>query len=287
MVALDTSFVILWYAIPSQVPLSSVTSTTNILKSLYLDKSIIDGLKRLYRQKLKPLEDTYCFDDIVSPLLGNYTNVQSRSDKKTVPGNTVVVQANLPFSGFKTLGTTFLSKFVCSQMPHPLMRVYGALMWSLGKVLKTSELMRVYIGSFNEMPVNDAATGPLGKSTAQQRFIDNLAAEFGKSNTSSYRCSPPSLLSTAAALHRRCPPPPLPSTTAALHHRCFPPPLLSTVAALHHRCPPPSLSSTTVLSTTAALYHHSLHHIFTIRNISLTNLRIAEKLSMIPYDFNY
>jgi len=27
-----------------------------------------------------------------------------------------------------------------------LMRVYGALMWSLGKVLNTPEVMRVYIG---------------------------------------------------------------------------------------------------------------------------------------------
>ncbi len=28
-----------------------------------------------------------------------------------------------------------------------LMRVYGALMWSLGKVINTPEVMRVYIGS--------------------------------------------------------------------------------------------------------------------------------------------
>lgn len=39
-----------------QVPLSSVTS-------------IIDGLKKLYLEKLKPLEMTYRFNDFVSPLL--------------------------------------------------------------------------------------------------------------------------------------------------------------------------------------------------------------------------
>ncbi|XP_052735893.1 EH domain-containing protein 1 isoform X2 [Vigna angularis] len=342
-----------WFSSKStkKVPLSSVTS-------------IIDGLKRLYLNKLKPLEATYRFNDFVSPLLTNsdfdakpmvmllgqystgkttfikhllkssypgahigpepttdrFVVVMSGSDERTVPGNTVAVQADMPFSGLTTFGTAFLSKFVCSQMPHPLlehitfvdtpgvlsgekqrtqraydftgvtswfaakcdmilllfdphkldisdefnrvisslrghddkirvvlnkadqvdtqqlMRVYGALMWSLGKVLKTPEVMRVYIGSFNDMPVNDAATGPLGKelfekeqddllsdlkdipkaacdrrinefvkraraakihayiishlkkempamigkSKAQQKLIDNLAAEFGK-----------------------------------------------------------------------------------------------------------
>ncbi|XP_002978188.2 EH domain-containing protein 1 [Selaginella moellendorffii] len=33
-----------------------------------------------------------------------------------------------------------------------LMRVYGALMWSLGKVVNTPEVMRVYIGSFYDNP---------------------------------------------------------------------------------------------------------------------------------------
>lgn len=34
-----------------------------------------------------------------------------------------------------------------------LMRVYGALMWSLGKVMQTPEVCRVYIGSFWEAPL--------------------------------------------------------------------------------------------------------------------------------------
>lgn len=34
-----------------------------------------------------------------------------------------------------------------------LIRVYGALMWSLGKVIQTPEASRVYLGSFWEKPL--------------------------------------------------------------------------------------------------------------------------------------
>ncbi|KAE9598500.1 putative EH domain-containing protein [Lupinus albus] len=137
---------------PKRVPASSVTS-------------VIDGLKRLYLQKLKPLEVTYRYNDFVSPLLTNsdfdakpmvlllgqystgkttfikhmlqssypgahigpepttdrFVVVMSGPDERSIPGNTVAVQADMPFGGLTNFGTAFLSKFECSQMPHPLL----------------------------------------------------------------------------------------------------------------------------------------------------------------------
>ncbi|XP_008449138.2 EH domain-containing protein 1 [Cucumis melo] len=281
-----------WFSSKSskKIPLSSVTS-------------IVDGLKRLYIHKLKPLEVSYRFNDFVSPLLTNsdfdakpmvmllgqystgkttfikhllkssypgahigpepttdrFVVVMSGPDERSIPGNTIAVQADMPFNGLTTFGTSFLSKFECSQMPHPLlehitfvdtpgvlsgekqrtqrayeftsvtswfaakcdlilllfdphkldisdefkrviaslrghddkirvvlnkadqvdtqqlMRVYGALMWSLGKVLNTPEVVRVYIGSFNDKPVNEAATGPLGKDLFEKEQEDLLS----------------------------------------------------------------------------------------------------------------
>lgn len=264
--------------------------------------SIIDGLKRLYIEKLKPLEATYRFNDFVSPfltnsdfdakpmvmLLGQYSTgkttfikhllrcnypgahigpepttdrfvvVMSGPDERSIPGNTIAVHADLPFSGLTTFGGAFLSKFECSQMPHTLldqitfvdtpgvlsgekqrtqrtydftgviswfaakcdlilllfdphkldisdefkrviaslrgnddkirvvlnkadqvdtqqlMRVYGALMWSLGKVLNTPEVVRVYIGSFNDKPINGEAVGPIGRELFEKEQDDLL-----------------------------------------------------------------------------------------------------------------
>ncbi|XP_073062079.1 EH domain-containing protein 1-like [Primulina eburnea] len=285
-------------------PSASWFSSSKSAKKVSLSSvtSIIDGLKKLYVQKLKPLEVTYQFNDFVSPLLTNsdfdakpmvmllgqystgkttfikhllrtsypgahigpepttdrFVVVMNGPDERSIPGNTIAVQADMPFSGLTTFGTSFLSKFECSQMPHPLlehitfvdtpgvlsgekqrtqrsydftgvtswfaakcdlilllfdphkldisdefkrvigslrgqedkirvvlnkadqvdtqqlMRVYGALMWSLGKVLNTPEVIRVYIGSFNDKPINEAAAGPIGKVLFEKEQDDLL-----------------------------------------------------------------------------------------------------------------
>ncbi|CAB81094.1 AT4g05520 [Arabidopsis thaliana] len=302
-----------------------VTAKTPWFKSKSIIKpqvnvvTIVDGLKRLYTEKLKPLEVTYRFNDFASPvlvsniltvsetltssdfdakpmvmLLGQYSTgkttfikhllgcdypgahigpepttdrfvvAMSGPDERTIPGNTMAVQADMPFNGLTSFGGAFLSKFECSQMPHPvldqitlvdtpgvlsgekqrmqrsydftgviswfaskcdmilllfdphkldisdefkrvitslrgnedkirvvlnkadqvdtqqplflkLMRVYGALMWSLGKVLNTPEVVRVYIGSFNDKPINEVAVGPIGKELFEKEQNDLLA----------------------------------------------------------------------------------------------------------------
>ncbi|OXB63373.1 hypothetical protein ASZ78_001949 [Callipepla squamata] len=53
-----------------------------------------------------------------------------------------------------------------------LMRVYGALMWSLGKVINTPEVLRVYIGSFWAQPLRNTENRRLFEAEAQDLFQD-------------------------------------------------------------------------------------------------------------------
>ena len=53
-----------------------------------------------------------------------------------------------------------------------LMRVYGALMWSLGKVLGTPEVARVYIGSFWDKPFHYDSMRRLFELESQDLFKD-------------------------------------------------------------------------------------------------------------------
>jgi len=56
-----------------------------------------------------------------------------------------------------------------------LMRVYGALMWSLGKVVKTPEVMRVYIGSFWDEPYHNQDMAKLFDQEADDLLQDLLS----------------------------------------------------------------------------------------------------------------
>ncbi|XP_073682744.1 EH domain-containing protein 4 [Garra rufa] len=53
-----------------------------------------------------------------------------------------------------------------------LMRVYGALMWSLGKVINTPEVVRVYLGSYWAKPLQNAENRRLFEAETQDLFRD-------------------------------------------------------------------------------------------------------------------
>lgn len=59
-----------------------------------------------------------------------------------------------------------------------LIRVYGALMWSLGKVFKRSETTRVYIGSFWNEPLQCDAHRRLFEIDEQEFFSVSLSLNF-------------------------------------------------------------------------------------------------------------
>ncbi|ELP94307.1 EH domain containing protein, putative [Entamoeba invadens IP1] len=56
--------------------------------------------------------------------------------------------------------------------PQQLMRVYGALMWSLGKVMQTPECLRVYVSSFWDQPLKDSMFVPLFESERDDLMRD-------------------------------------------------------------------------------------------------------------------
>ncbi|XP_065039482.1 EH domain-containing protein 1-like [Musa acuminata AAA Group] len=69
-----------------------------------------DSLAHADLQKLNP------------PMMGGLdTLLNSGPNERTIFGNTIALQTDMPFTGLTKFGTEFLSKFECSQMPHSLL----------------------------------------------------------------------------------------------------------------------------------------------------------------------
>lgn len=263
-------------------------------------QTVAEGLKKIYKQKLLPLEETYKFHDFHSPklddpdfdakpmilLIGQYSTgkttfirylleqdfpgirigpepttdrficVMRGEQDGVIPGNAAVVDTSKQFKPLTKFGNAFLNRFQCSLSDNQvlesisivdtpgilsgekqrvdrgydfpgvlewfaervdriillfdahkldisdefrraieaikgyddkirivlnkadgvdhqqLMRVYGALMWSLGKVLNTPEVARVYIGSFWDRPLQHDMNRKLFELEEKDLFTD-------------------------------------------------------------------------------------------------------------------
>jgi hypothetical protein len=62
-----------------------------------------------------------------------------------------------------------------SVSPQQLLRVYGALMWSLGKVVKTPEVTRVYVGSFGDSKIIEHDSKSLFEAERADLIADLLS----------------------------------------------------------------------------------------------------------------
>ncbi|CAG8507245.1 424_t:CDS:2 [Diversispora eburnea] len=140
------------------------TPNSNSRDEIYYSEeyhSVIEGLKRSYNDKIKPLETTYNFEGFHSPpltdsdieakpivlLMGQYSTgkttlikhllekeypgshvgtdrfvaVMNGIEERVIPGNAAAVNRQLPFQGLNKFGQAFLSRFQVSQLPSPVL----------------------------------------------------------------------------------------------------------------------------------------------------------------------
>jgi hypothetical protein len=74
------------------------------------------------------------------PTTDRFVVVMGGTDERCVPGNTIAVQADMPFGGLSKFGTAFLSKFECSLMPHPVSTHLHNLRALCGNFLQTDTM---------------------------------------------------------------------------------------------------------------------------------------------------
>lgn len=260
--------------------------------------NVSTGLKKMYKEKLRPLEEAYKFGEFHSPLLGDadfdakpmilllgqystgkttfirylleqdfpgirigpepttdrFVAVMHSDRDQVIPGNAAVVDPDRQFRSLQQFGNAFMSRFevscaankvlehvtiidtpgvlsgekqrvdrgydfegIVSWFAHrvdliillfdahkldisdefrrsigalrgndqkirivlnkadmvtnqQLMRVYGALMWSLGKIIQTPEVSRVYIGSFWDRPLHNDENRDLFEKEQEDLF---------------------------------------------------------------------------------------------------------------------
>ncbi|KAJ3125805.1 hypothetical protein HK098_008193 [Nowakowskiella sp. JEL0407] len=135
------------------------TSSADLLKDKGNPNAVIESLRQIYKNKIRPLEQTYQFESFHSSpltdsdiaakpmvlLLGQYSvgktsfikyilekeypgahidrfvAIMHGEDERAIPGNAAAVSADLPFTALTKFGTAFLGKFQVSQLNSPVL----------------------------------------------------------------------------------------------------------------------------------------------------------------------